>query len=195
MIQIQSLAHGAVLLSQGIPVIYGGDEFGRSKMAAEDFNNTDMTTTGANDFDWSLKLTDWGKVSAYTAGLIKLRKAHPALRMTNAGDILEGVNLDYDTLNDYPSQSLVAFDINGALAGDSWSRIKVVMSSDPNEPRNILNTEGMVRVGCEMSLDIPDAREGDFPLWGLQGTDACAIQNQDQIQGPSITILAEPQQE
>ena len=193
--QMQSLAQGAVLLSQGIPVIYGGDEFGRSKMAAEDFNNTDMTTTGANDFDWSLKTTYWGKVSAYTAGLIKLRKAHPAFRMTNAGDILEGVKLDYDTLNDYPTQSLVAFDIDGSRAGDSWSRIKVVMSSDPNnDPRNILNAEGMVRVGCEMALDIPDAQQGDFPLWGLQSTDNCSVP-QDQIQGPSITILAEPQQE
>ena len=125
--------------------IHGGEEFGRTKAAAKDdkestIHNTYKTTTGANDFKWDLKAGEWKKVNDAYAAYIKMRKEHPAFRMTTAEQIFANVNLDPAS-----TDSVVIVNINGQAVKDSWDKIKVVMNSTKDaEP--VANVEGWTKV-------------------------------------------------
>ena len=63
-----------LLLSQGIPMLLGGDEFGRTQQGN---NNAYCQDSEISWFDWSAVDED---LYSFTAELIALRKAHPVLR-------------------------------------------------------------------------------------------------------------------
>lgn len=65
-----------LVLSQGVPMLFSGDEFGRSKQG----NNN--TYCQDNEFSWvNWELDDEAKdLHAFTEMLVKLRKAHPTFR-------------------------------------------------------------------------------------------------------------------
>ena len=84
------------------------------------------------------------------------------------------------------------FAIDGTRASDSWSEIKVAISSDSDTEYYIQNTDGMVRVACDKALAV-EADEGTAPLV-LPGIDECTTEL-NVIQGPSITILAKPRED
>ena len=63
-----------LLLSQGIPMLLGGDEFGRTQQGN---NNAYCQDSEISWFDWSALDED---LCSFTAELIALRKAHPVLR-------------------------------------------------------------------------------------------------------------------
>ncbi len=73
------LANGIVMTSQGIPFIYGGDEFLRTKFGD---HNTYKSPDYVNMFRWGNK-DKFLEVTKYYQGLIKLRKEHPAFRMND----------------------------------------------------------------------------------------------------------------
>ena len=76
---MQKLALGIVLTSQGIPFIHGGCEFARTKQGN---HNSYDAGDDINDYGWSRK-AEYADISAFTAGLIALRRAHPAFRMAD----------------------------------------------------------------------------------------------------------------
>ena len=143
--KLQVYAHSILMAGQGMTFIHGGEEFGRTKVAAKDdkkspIHNTYMTTTGANDFKWDLKAGEWKKVNDAYAAYIKMRKEHPAFRMTTADQIFANVHLD-----EASTDSVVIVNINGQAVQDSWGEIKVVMNSTKNaEP--VANVEGWTKV-------------------------------------------------
>src|SRR5207248_2717748 len=63
-----------LLLSQGVPMMLGGDEFGRTQ---EGNNNAWCLDTEISWFDWSGADRD---VYEWTRRLIRLRKEHPVFR-------------------------------------------------------------------------------------------------------------------
>jgi glycogen operon protein len=63
-----------LLLSQGIPMLLGGDEFGRTQQGN---NNAYCQDSEISWFDWSEVDDD---LLSFTTGLLALRKAHPVLR-------------------------------------------------------------------------------------------------------------------
>jgi hypothetical protein len=133
------------MASQGISFIHGGEEFGRTKAAAKNdkespIHNTYKTTTGANDFKWDLKAGDWKKVNEAYAAYIKMRKDHPAFRMTKADQILKNVDLDKAS-----TDSVVIINIDGHAVKDSWDKIKVVMNST-KDAKSVANVEGWTKV-------------------------------------------------
>ncbi|MBE0597250.1 MAG: glycogen debranching protein GlgX [Desulfuromonadales bacterium] len=65
-----------VLLSQGVPMLLGGDEFGRSKQGN---NNTYCHDNEFNWFDWGIG-EEGQELLAFTRQLISLRRAHPVFR-------------------------------------------------------------------------------------------------------------------
>ena len=102
---------------------------GRTKAAAKNdtespIHNTYKTTTGANDFKWDLKAGGWQKVNEAYVAYIKMRKDHPAFRMTTADQIFANVTLD-----EASTDSVVIININGQAVKDRWGKIKVVMNS------------------------------------------------------------------
>ena len=139
--KLQVYAHSILMASQGISFIHGGEEFGRTKAAAgKDKHNTYNTTTGANDFKWDLKAGDWKKVNEAYAAYIKMRKDHPAFRMTKADQILKNVDLDKAS-----TDSVVIINIDGHAVKDSWDKIKVVMNST-KVAAPVDNVEGWTKV-------------------------------------------------
>lgn len=143
--KLQVYAHSILMAGQGMTFIHGGEEFGRTKAAAKNdtespMHNTYKTTTGANDFKWDLKAGEWKKVNDAYAAYIKMRKEHPAFRMTTAEQIFANVKLDPAS-----TDSVVIVNINGQAVQDSWGQIKVVMNST-KEPVAVADVEGWTKV-------------------------------------------------
>jgi pullulanase len=119
--EMQKLALGIVLTSQGISFLHAGTEFLRTKKGAENSYNAGDSI---NAIDWDMKTTNID-VFQYVQALVAMRKAHPAFRMTDAAAIASGIKF-LDTKN-----NLVSFTINGAAAGDTWKDILVVYNGNP----------------------------------------------------------------
>jgi pullulanase len=112
------LATGILLTAQGIAFIHAGDEFLRTKFGVYDsFEAGD----DINKIRW-----DWKKdnlnVFNYYHGLIKLRKEHPAFRMSTKAEIT-----DHFQGMEAPD-GVVAFRLhdNAGATGDAWNNIMVV---------------------------------------------------------------------
>ena len=110
------LAHATVLLSQGIPFLEGGVELGRTKGMRDNSYNAGDT---ANQFDWK-RGEKFADIHAYFTGLIALRRAHPAFRLSTREQVQRALTF-------MPMENGVAFQLNGALVGDSWRQILVVL--------------------------------------------------------------------
>ncbi|SFP79622.1 Pullulanase/glycogen debranching enzyme [Ruminobacter amylophilus] len=119
--RLQSYGNGGVLVSQGIPFLHEGDEFGRTKnMNENSYNSTD----GSNDIDWNLKSQNMSTFNYYR-DMIAMRRAHPAFRMTTREQIEQ--NITGEDVN-----GAVVVTINGGAVGDSWNTIKMVINSGNN---------------------------------------------------------------
>lgn len=113
---MQKLAMGIVLTSQGIPFLHGGVDLARTKGGDHNsYNKGDEV----NAFGWDRK-AEYIDVHDYIAGLIHLRRAHPAFRFTKKQQIRD--NLKF--LNN-PPQGVVAYTLNGRSVGDEWDQIFV----------------------------------------------------------------------
>ncbi len=109
-----------VMLSEGTPFIQAGQEFLRTK---NDQNNSYNLSDEINSLKWGQRATYAATVSYYK-GLISLRKAHPAFRMSSPTSISK--NLKF--LN--APNSVLAYSLNGKAVKDSWATIVVI--SNPN---------------------------------------------------------------
>ncbi len=69
-------AMAMLLVSQGVPMILMGDEFGQSKLGN---NNTYCQDNEINWLDWSLKQRN-AAYHRFVRNMIAFRRAHPALR-------------------------------------------------------------------------------------------------------------------
>lgn len=117
-INMDKLAAGIVLTSQGVPFIQAGDEFLRSKnLVSNSYNDNDPQV---NPVNWDLK-TQHQEVFDFYQGLISLRKAHPAFRMTEKA----AVDRAFDFATNVPD-NLVEYVIRDNANGDSWKNILVI---------------------------------------------------------------------
>jgi pullulanase len=109
------LANGIILTSQGIPFFQAGDEFLRSKFGD---HNSYASPDSVNKIRWE-NAEKFRRVSDYYAGLIRLRREHPAFRMDRAADIETNISIVT------AAAQVVAFTIGPGAAGDSWKTIFV----------------------------------------------------------------------
>lgn len=117
---MQKLALGIVLTSQGMAFLHGGCDFCRTK---EGHHNTYNAGDAINRFDWKRK-GEYSEVFDYVAGLVRLRREHPAFRMAQEADVRRSLAfLDVGRT--------VAFTIDGGAAQDSWDRILVIYNDEP----------------------------------------------------------------
>ena len=77
--KFNKLAQTVVFTAQGIPFIFAGEEVYRDKKGV---NNTYQSPDSVNQINWDNKTT-YSDIYTYYKGLIELRKAHPAFRMTS----------------------------------------------------------------------------------------------------------------
>jgi pullulanase len=115
-IKMDELAQAVILTAQGVAFLHGGEEMLRTKGGND---NSYDAGDAVNQFDWSRKAGYW-KVFNYYAGLIHLRRAHPAFRMTSVSDIRAHLSFLQS-----PENTLM-FSIAGHANGDSWENILVI---------------------------------------------------------------------
>jgi pullulanase len=108
------LANGIILTSQGIPFFQAGDEMLRSKRGDP---NSYASGDGVNRMLWE-NASRYREVFDYYAGLIALRRAHPAFTLKRREDLEQIRILHAENL-------LVGFTIEGRAGGDAWGRICV----------------------------------------------------------------------
>jgi pullulanase len=125
--QLIQYAASIVLTSQGIPFLYGGDEFQRTKQ----YNSNSYNASDAvNDFNWTF-LQTYAPTYTYVKALIALRKAHPGFRFTTWSDINTNV------LSDQRSASLVYTQINASANSDTWNTVLLIYNSGAAQTINL----------------------------------------------------------
>lgn len=131
LIRLDLLAQTAVFTSQGVPFILAGEEMLRDKKSV---HNSFRSPDSINRLDWN-NLKRYPQVFDYYAGLIALRKAHPAFRMGKAEEVRK--NLEFV---DAP-KGVVAFRLKNNAGGDAWQNIYVVLNSQKT-PQSVKVAEG-----------------------------------------------------
>ena len=121
LIRMDKLAQTIVFTSQGVPFIFAGEEILRDKKGV---HNSYQSPDSVNAIDWHNKKV-YSDVFAYYQGLIAMRKAHPAFRMSDAEMIAESIRFA-----DGAPANTVMFTIDGSAAGDEWSEIRVIYNGD-----------------------------------------------------------------
>lgn len=119
LIRLDLLAQTAVLTSQGVPFILSGEEMLRDKKGV---HNSFRSPDSINRLDWN-NLKRYPQVFDYYAGLISLRKQHPAFRMGSADEVRK--NLGFLEA----PEGVVAYQLKNNAGGDSWKNIIVVLNS------------------------------------------------------------------
>ena len=119
LIRLDLLAQTAVFTSQGVPFILSGEEMLRDKKGV---HNSYRSPDSINRLDWN-NMKRYPQVFDYYAGLISLRKQHPAFRMGSAEEIRKHLNF-----LDAPA-GVVAYQLKDNAGGDSWKNIIVVLNS------------------------------------------------------------------
>jgi len=148
------LGNGIVLTSQGIPFFQAGDEFLRTKFGD---HNSYASSDHINRIRWE-NAFKYHEVSNHYAGLIKLRKEHPAFRMDNKADIDRHLKILFS------QDKLVAFTIGENANGDSWSNIFVAYNAAETS-----QTISLPGVGTWNQV-VNDTRAGIEPLSQVIGS-------------------------
>ncbi|MDE5607686.1 MAG: type I pullulanase [Muribaculaceae bacterium] len=118
------LAQTIVFTSQGTPFMFAGEEIFRDKKGV---HNSYKSPDSINAIDWALKDAN-SDIYNYYRELIKLRKAHPAFRMTTADDVAKHLIFD-----DTESPLLISYSLVDNANGDEWNEIKLVFNGSENE--------------------------------------------------------------
>lgn len=148
LLQMDKLANGIVLTSQGISFLHAGEEMMRTKRGVENsFNRPD--SINAIDWTWKDKYRD---VFAYYRSVIALRKQHPAFRMSSAGQIQDNLRF-LDT-----PPGVVAYTLDGGAVGDSWKSVLVIMNGNFSETKVTLPPGTWQRVNIDGTSAQPTAQ-------------------------------------
>jgi pullulanase len=118
--QLSQFATSIAFLSQGVPFMQAGQEFLRSKNGDD---NSYKSNDATNSIKWSTKLKYSSTVNYYK-GLIALRAAHPAFRMTTTAAMKANIKFFKG------SDTLIAYSINGKAVGDKAKTIVVIHNAD-----------------------------------------------------------------
>ncbi|MCM1105510.1 MAG: type I pullulanase [Blautia sp.] len=123
---MNKMAAAIVYTSQGIPFMQAGEELARTKTNADgSFNeNSYNSPDSVNAIDWTRKIT-YSDLYEYYKGLIAMRKEHKAFHMNSTANIQAGIRF-----MDAPT-NVVAYTLDGSVAGDSWRNIVVAFNANP----------------------------------------------------------------
>lgn len=130
LMRLDMLAQTVVLTSQGLPFLWNGEEIMRDKKGV---HNSYCSPDSINAIDWSLKARN-RRLSDYYAGLIALRKAHPAFRLGDAELVRE--HLEFIDSPD----CAVAFRLKNNAGGDEWNDIVVIFNANRQATKVTLPT-------------------------------------------------------
>ena len=138
-IKMNNLAAAITMTSQGIPLMHAGEEMLRSKPKGDGTfsENSYNSTDAVNNLKWAdLNNEEYQKVYNYYKGLIAFRKAHGALRMTNAEDVKANI-----AVIDGLEGNVMAYQINGGVNGEAADSLFVIFNPEETAA-NITLPEG-----------------------------------------------------
>jgi pullulanase, type I len=147
------LAQTIVFTSQGTPFMFAGEEVWRDKKGVHNsYNRPDSI----NAIDWSNK-AKYRDQFDYYKGLIALRKAHPAFRMTDAKQIAR--HLVFDKIDSKKTPNLISYSLKDHANGDAWEEIKVVFNG-ASHPQTVNVKKGNWKIVAQDGHISPDADLG-----------------------------------
>ena len=126
-IRMYKLGSVFYMMSQGIPFMHAGEEMLRSKPDGKGgyVENSFKSSDQVNSIKWDLlEQRAYRDTYEYYQGLIAFRKAHPALRLISAYEILSHV---LPIHCDHPQ--LLAFHINGDIPGEPSEELFVAFNA------------------------------------------------------------------
>jgi pullulanase len=140
--QMSRLAALILLTSQGTLLIHAGQEFCRSKRGC---NNSYDRPDAINRINWALK-RNHADLCAYYRGLIALRKAHPALRLTDPRQVRTRVSFPAP-----PADRCIVYRINGRrLQGEPARWLLVLLNGESSDTKFTL-PRGRWRIHADAS--------------------------------------------
>ncbi|MCL2234231.1 MAG: alpha-amylase family glycosyl hydrolase [Firmicutes bacterium] len=166
-----TLGHAAMIFAQGIPFIFGGDEFLRSKYFHGSNNNHQITYNTHhhpdryNAIDWTRKVTHYQTFRVF-ADMIYLRRTHPHFRM-NCRDLILGVGQ-----NSTANQGLVRT-TRSTSPNDQWIRVHIESPDPTSEWREVV-VKFIFRTGGYSWINLTGM--GDEP-WNLAFTSANGMED------------------
>lgn len=154
------LAQTIVFTSQGTPFMFAGEEVFRDKKGV---HNSYKSPDSINAIDWNLKHVNADQFEYYKE-LIALRKAHPAFRMTTAGDIARHLKFDKVT-----TPNLISYSLLDNANGDEWKEIKVIFNGSDKAAEVKLPKGKWTVVARDGKIDHSGLRDADGSLLTLPG--------------------------
>ena len=130
-IRMNNLSAAIYMTAQGIPFLQAGEEMLRTKIDASGgfLENSYNSPDSVNSIKWdTLEDETYQNVYNYYKGLIAFRKAHAALRLTNADDVNANI-----TSVDGLDENVLAFRINGGVNGETSDGIFVIFNPNSTE--------------------------------------------------------------
>ena len=130
-IRMNNLSAAIYMTAQGIPFLQAGEEMLRTKIDASGgfLENSYNSPDSVNSIKWdTLEDETYQNVYNYYKGLIAFRKAHAALRLTNADDVNANI-----TSVDGLDENVPAFRINGGVNGETSDGIFVIFNPNSTE--------------------------------------------------------------
>lgn len=131
-LKMHKMADSMILTSQGVPYFQAGQEFLRTKAGVK---SSYKASDNINKLDWSREAKNIETVD-YFKGLIALRKAHPAFRMTSADMIKK--NLKFLIV----PENVVAYEMNYNANMDTWAHIVVAFNANREDKTIKLSKKG-----------------------------------------------------
>lgn len=132
-IKMNNLAAVIYMTSQGIPFLQAGEEMLRTKVDSdgEFVENSYASPDEVNSIKWAtLEKEEYARVFEYYKGLIAFRKAHGALRLTDAEEVRTHV-----AAVDGLEPNVTAFSIQGGVNGETAEELFVIFNPNTKETR------------------------------------------------------------
>ena len=114
--RVFALASSTAILAQGVPFIHAGQEFMRTKGGDE---NSYKSPDSVNSLKWDEAAKNKDMVS-YFKGLIAIRKANPAFRMSKATDVIKGMKFSNTP------EDLIAYSLDASKQTNGAKRVFVI---------------------------------------------------------------------
>jgi len=143
-IAMSKLANAIVLTSQGMSFLHAGAELLRTK---QEEHNSYQSPDSINQINWNWKV-EHADLMKYYQNLIRLRKAHPAFRMSSADEVRS--SLEFKTVE----HQLLSYQISNYANNDSWKNIYVIYNSSPSPIDYLLDGKWHIAVvGDEFNFE------------------------------------------
>ena len=114
--RVFGLASSTAILAQGVPFIHAGQEFMRTKNGDE---NSYKSSDAVNSLKWT-ELTRNKDMSNYFKGLIQIRKANSAFRMSKAQQVIKGMRFSTT------APDVIAYSLDASKQPNGTKRIFVI---------------------------------------------------------------------